>query len=96
MSTAFHPQSDGQTERMNRILEEVLRHYINPSHTAWEDLLPWVEFAVNSAFQESIKTTPFVLNYGWHPSTPFELGLRAIHAASPIPHLHLMLPVQPP
>ena len=71
---------------MNRILEEVLRHYINPSHTSWESLLPpWAEFAVNSAFQESIKTTPFVLNYGWQPSSPFELGLRAINAASPTP-----------
>ena len=69
---------------MNRILEEVLRHYINPSHTAWESLLPWVEFAINSAYQESIKTTPFMLNYGWTPSTPFELGLRAINAAAPV------------
>jgi hypothetical protein len=85
MSTAFHPQTDGQTERMNRTLEEVLRHYINPSHTSWESLLPWAEFAVNSAFQESIKTTPFLLNYGWQPSTPFELGLRAINAAAPTP-----------
>lgn len=85
MSSAFHPQSDGQTERVNRILEEVLRHYINPSHTTWEILLPWAEFAVNSAFQESIKTTPFLLNYGWQPSTPFELGLRAINAAAPLP-----------
>jgi RNase H-like domain found in reverse transcriptase/Reverse transcriptase (RNA-dependent DNA polymerase)/Integrase zinc binding domain/Chromo (CHRromatin Organisation MOdifier) domain/Aspartyl protease len=85
MSTAFHPQTDGQTERMNRTLEEVLRHYINPSHTSWETLLPWAEFAVNSAFQESIKTTPFLLNYGWQPTTPFELGLRAIKAAAPTP-----------
>ena len=86
MSSAFHPQSDGQTERMNRTIEEVLRHYINPSHTTWESLLPWVEFAVNSAFQESIKTTPFLLNYGWQPSSPFELGLRAIGAAALKPH----------
>jgi RNase H-like domain found in reverse transcriptase/Reverse transcriptase (RNA-dependent DNA polymerase)/Integrase zinc binding domain/Chromo (CHRromatin Organisation MOdifier) domain/Integrase core domain/Aspartyl protease/Eukaryotic translation initiation factor 3 subunit G len=85
MSTAFHPQTDGQTERMNRTLEEVLRHYINPSHTSWETLLPWAEFAVNSAFQESIKTTPFLLNYGWQPSSPFELGLRALKAAAPQP-----------
>ena len=85
MSTAYHPQTDGQTERMNRILEEVLRHYINPSHTAWESLLPWAEFAINSAYQESIKTTPFMLCYGWQPTTPFELGLRAINAAARLP-----------
>jgi hypothetical protein len=80
MSTSYHPQTDGQTERTNRILEEVLRHYINPSHTSWESLLPWVEFAVNSAVQTSTKTTPFILNYGWQPTTPFEQGLRKIHA----------------
>ena len=85
MSTAYHPQTDGQTERMNRILEEVLRHYIDPSHTTWESLLPWAEFAINSAYQESIKTTPFMLCYGWQPTAPFELGLRAINAAAQLP-----------
>jgi hypothetical protein len=78
MSSAYHPQSDGQTERMNRILEEVLRHYINPSHTNWEILLPWAEFAINSAYQESIKTTPFKLNYGWQPSSPLDVALHPI------------------
>ena len=78
MSSAYHPQSDGQTERMNRILEEVLRHYINPSHTNWESLLPWAEFAINSAYQESIKSTPFKLNYGWQPSSPLDVTLQPI------------------
>ena len=78
MSSAYHPQSDGQTERMNRILEEVLRHYINPSHTNWETLLPWAEFAINSAYQESIKTTPFKLNYGWQPSSPLDVALQPL------------------
>jgi hypothetical protein len=78
MSSAYHPQSDGQTERMNRILEEVLRHYINPSHTSWESLLPWAEFAINSAYQESIRTTPFKLNYGWQPSSPLDVTLQTI------------------
>jgi hypothetical protein len=87
MSTAYHPQTDGQTERMNRILEEVLRHYINPSHTSWESLLPWVEFAVNSATQESVKTSPFRLNYGWQPTSPFESGLRKIHKHATQPFL---------
>ena len=79
MSTAYHPQTDGQTERMNRILEEVLRHYINPSHTSWESLLPWAEFAINSAVQTSVKASPFLLNYGWQPTSPFEAGLQQIH-----------------
>jgi len=87
MSTSYHPQTDGQTERTNRILEEVLRHYIDPSHTTWESLLPWVEFAINSAVQESIKTTPFMLNYGWQPTSPFELGLRDMHVHAGQPYL---------
>jgi hypothetical protein len=87
MSTSYHPQTDGQTERTNRILEEVLRHYIDPSHTTWESLLPWVELTINSAVQESIKTTPFILNYGWQPTSPFELGLRDIHQHAGQPYL---------
>jgi transposase InsO family protein len=61
MSTAFHPQTDGQTERMNRTLEDMLRHYVGPDHDDWEELLSSCEFAVNNAYQDSIKTTPFLL-----------------------------------
>ena len=71
MSTAFHPQSDGQTERMNRTLEEMLRAFVGPSkEEEWDKLLPCCEFAINNAFNESIRSTPFFLNYGRHPRTP--------------------------
>ena len=43
-STAYHPQSDGQTERMNRILEDMLRHYVNPKQNNWDELLSAAEF----------------------------------------------------
>ena len=86
MSSAYHPQTDGQTERMNRTLEEVLRHYINPSHTNWESLLPWAEFAINSAYQESIKTSPFKLNYGWQPSSPLDVALQPLIGDAPATH----------
>jgi hypothetical protein len=42
MSTAFHPQTDGNTERVNRVLEEMLRHYIEPTQANWDSLLPWL------------------------------------------------------
>ena len=74
-STAYHPQSDGQTERMNRVLEDMLRHYVNPKQDNWDDLLPAAEFAVNNAFQESIQDTPFYLNHGRHPRLPSDLAL---------------------
>ena len=75
MSTAFHPQTDGQTERMNRLLEETLRHYIGPSHDDWDSHLSLIEFAINNSRQESIGTTPFMLNGGRQPRTPADLHL---------------------
>jgi transposase InsO family protein len=70
MSTAFHPQTDGQTERSNRVLENYLRHYISPSQDDWDEWLPQAEFSVNNAWQEPIKNTPFMLNFGQQPRTP--------------------------
>ena len=46
-STAYHPQSDGQTEQMNMVLEDMLRHYVNPKQDNWDELLPAAEFADN-------------------------------------------------
>ena len=74
-STAFHPQTDGQTERTNRVLEEVLRHFIDGDHKAWEDLLPLAAFAMNNAKSSSTGETPYYLNHGNHPATPISLGL---------------------
>ena len=75
MSTAHHPQTDGQTERLNRVVEETLRHYVNARQDDWDNLLPCVEFAINNTFQESIQTTPFFLNYGYHPTLPVDLRI---------------------
>ena len=70
MSTSFHPQTDGQTERVHRVIEEVLRQSINPEQSNWDDLLPVVEFAVNSAVHKSTGFSPFYVNYGREPETP--------------------------
>ena len=75
MSTAHHPQTDGQTERMNRIVEEMLRHYVNERQDDWDVLLPCCEFAINNQYQESIKETPFMLNYGYHPTLPVDIRI---------------------
>ena len=48
-STAYHPQTDGQAERMNRLVGEVLRHFVCADQTDWDELLPMVEFAINSS-----------------------------------------------
>ena len=73
MSTANHPQTDAQTERMNRVnrvLEDMLRHYVNKHHNDWDDYLATAEFAINNAENISIQNTPFMLNNGKHPYVP--------------------------
>lgn len=70
MSTGFHPQTDGGTERLNRILEEYLRCFIGAEHTEWDKWLSLAEFAYNNSKQVSTGYTPFYMNYGYHPRTP--------------------------
>jgi len=67
LSTAFHPQTDGQTERTNATLEQYLRAYSNYQQDNWCELLPTAEFAYNNGYQETIKHTPFFANYGINP-----------------------------
>jgi hypothetical protein len=71
LSTAFHPQTDGQTERMNRTLEEMLRHFVGPDQDDWDMYLSQCEFAHNNNCISGTDTTPFFLNYGYHPKVLF-------------------------
>jgi hypothetical protein len=71
LSSAFHPQTDGQSERVNQVLEQYLRCIINYNQDDWVDLLPAAEFAYNNAEHASTKTSPFFANYGFHPRFEF-------------------------
>ena len=64
LSTAYHPQTDGQTERVNRVLEDLLRACIVHFGDSWEDHLPLFEFSYNNSFQSSIGMAPFEALYG--------------------------------
>lgn len=66
-STAYHPQTDGQTERINQILEQYLRGYVNYQQDNWVDLLSMAEFCYNNTLSSSIGMSPFFANYGYHP-----------------------------
>ena len=68
-STADHPQSDGQTERVNRVLLDILRSYAT-TFPHWSDFLPMVEFAINNAVHASTGQTPFYINGLRHPRLP--------------------------
>jgi len=72
LSTAYHPQTDGQTERTNQELEQYLRIFINHRQTDWVDWLPIAEFAYNNKVHSSTKQTPFFLDTGIHPRMGIE------------------------
>ena len=68
MSTAYHPQTDGQTERTNQSLEQYLRHYVNDTQNNWVELLPMAQLALNAKVSDTTKVTPFFANYGREPN----------------------------
>ena len=75
MSSAGHAQTDGQTERANRTVIEMLRAYVNPHHDDWDQHLVAIEFAYNNSVNATTGYTPFFLNYGQHPHTPLTLSV---------------------
>jgi len=82
LSTAFHPRSDGQTERSNRTLEEALRAYVLGDQRDWDKHLPMVEFAINNSFHAAIGTTPFLMEYGQNPLAPDAVMLKGANRAA--------------
>ena len=64
MSTAFHPQTDGQIERVNQVLEDMLRACVMDFKGSWEDHLQLIEFAYNNSYHSSIGMAPYEALYG--------------------------------
>ena len=69
-STTYHPHTDGQTERVNMVLEDMLRMYMMQQQNKWEEYIPLVEFAYNNDYQDSLRMSPFEALYGWNCNTP--------------------------
>jgi len=72
LSMAFHPQTDGQTERVNQELEQYLRMFIDHKQEQWPEWLGTAEFAYNNKAHSSTRTLPFKANYGQDPRMGFE------------------------
>ncbi|XP_019158364.1 PREDICTED: uncharacterized protein LOC109155092 [Ipomoea nil] len=81
-SSAYHPQSDGQMEVVNRTIEMYLRCLVSSYPNRWVDTLPWAEYCYNTSFHSSLKTTPFQMVYGRAPPRliPFEPGTTKVAA----------------
>ena len=67
MSTAYHPQTDGQTERVKQVLEQCLGTCCAWDEKDWLELLPYTEFCYNNTVHSATKVTPFYTNFGYHP-----------------------------
>jgi transposase InsO family protein len=63
-SSTYHPQTDGQTERVNQILEDMLRACTLQYGRSWDKSLSYIEFSYNNGYQESLKMAPFEMLYG--------------------------------
>jgi hypothetical protein len=71
-SSAYHPQTDSQTERTNQILEDMLRAYVLQDQFEWDKRLPYVEFSYNNSYQASLKMSPFQALYRRSCRTPLQ------------------------
>jgi hypothetical protein len=69
-SSAYHPQTDGQTKRVNQILEDMLRACALKDKKSWDICLPYAEFSYNNSYQECLKMSPFEVLYGCKCQTP--------------------------
>ena len=75
-STAYHPQTDGQTERENRTVKEIMRTVVDERGEEWDEYLPMVEMALNSAKQASTGMSPFKMVYGREMTLPVDTRLK--------------------
>jgi hypothetical protein len=94
-SSAYHPQTDGQTEHVNQILKDMLRACVLEHPGSWDQNLPWAEFSYNNSYQESLKMAPFEVLYGRRCRTPHNwidprekmiFGPDIVEEAKPIVH----------
>jgi hypothetical protein len=88
-SSVYHPQSQGQVERVNQVLEDMLRACVISFGKKWEESLPYAEFSYNNSYQASLKMAPFEVLYGRKCQTPLnwsETGERPLVGPEIIQH----------
>ena len=87
MSTSYHPQTDGQTERVNQCLEAYLRYFVHACPTKWKQWLSLAEFWYNTSYHTSLGKTPFEVVYG---QTPRHFGIDIVESCA-VPDLQMWL-----
>ena len=72
LSTAYHPQTNGQTERLNQDVEQYLRLFVSQRQNDWPEWIACAEFTYNNKVHSATKVSPFYANYGRHPRMGIE------------------------
>jgi hypothetical protein len=90
MSTAFHPQTDGQSEVVNKVIAMYLRCVTGDRPRSWVDWLSWVEYCYNTSFHTALRATPFEVVYGRPPQPilPYTVGSAKTKAADALLRSH--------
>jgi hypothetical protein len=92
MSTAFHPTTDGASERANRTVQQMLRCFVDARQSNWAKLLPAVEYAHNDSVNTTTGLTPFFLLCGSQPMSSLDVELRDVrnhHVAEVVQRMEL-------
>jgi len=74
-STAFHPQTDGQTEVVNRMIVHILHMYNSKHPRTWDESLPYVQHSYNRALHSSTNHSPFQVGLGFQPLCPIDVAM---------------------
>jgi len=89
MSTAYHPQTDDQTEWMNQVIEAYLRSYCNYEQNDWSEMLAMAEYAYNNSKHSTMKISPFYANYSYEPRSNWPIEIQFRNPASEL-YAHYM------
>ena len=74
LSSSYHPETDGQIERVNQVIEDMLRAYCGQQPQLWLKFLPLIEFAYNSSHHQSLRMSPFKAVYGQDCLVPYRFA----------------------
>ena len=83
LTFSYHPRANGQVERLNRVVEEAVRHFVGPAHDDWDDFIPHIEFSINSSKNDTTGCTPFQLNRITPPLSPSALAFNLAQETRP-------------
>jgi hypothetical protein len=84
MSTAFHPQTDGQTECLNQTIQAYLHSFVNIEQNDWVSLLPMGKFTNNNSATSATRMSPFYANYGFYPTAIHPAAGNSFNPASKV------------